>query len=79
MLLNGGYQMKLREFDFNSINHYIGLSVKGPDGKWYESCDGIGATLRLLPIEFADKEIKDTRTYFGSYVIELEEEIAEAN
>ena len=65
--------MKLREFNFNDISYYIGLSVKGPDGKWYESCDGIGATLELLPIEFADCEIKETRTFFGSYVIELKE------
>lgn len=68
--------MKLREFDFNSISHYIGLSVRDSDGKWYESPDGIGATLKLLPKELADKEIKETRTYFGRYVIELEEDKA---
>ena len=65
--------MKLREFDFNSINHYIGLCVRDSNGTWYDSPDGIGATLKMLPEELADKEIKTTRTYFGSYVIELKE------
>lgn len=69
--------MKLREFNFNSIkeNHYglcnLAIRVKGTD-KWYEECT-IGKTLKSLPIEFADMEIAETRWFFDTFVIELEE------
>lgn len=33
----------------------------------------IGETLRSLPLELADREIKETRWFFNTFVIELEE------
>ncbi len=70
--------MKLREFNFNSLKHPFrptNLSVRmetspGQYGPWYEGC-GIGETLKMLPPEFADAEIKETRWFFDTFVIEL--------
>ena len=65
--------MKLRDFDFNSIDIFpiTGLSVRQGDGEWYDKgC--IGDTLKALPPHFADAEIKETRWYFNTFVIELE-------
>lgn len=70
--------MKLREFDFNSLRHpfrLTNLSVRmetnqGEYGPWYEGCS-IGETLKMLPPEFADAEIKGTRWFFDTFVIEL--------
>lgn len=70
--------MKLREFNFNSLKHpfrLTNLSVRmetspGEFGPWYEG-SGIGETLRMLPLEFADAEIKETRWFFNTFVIEL--------
>lgn len=66
--------MKLREFKFNELKNplsLVNLCVK--DGKHsYEECS-IGATLRALPLELADREIKETRWFFNTFVIELEE------
>lgn len=70
--------MKLREFNFKSIqNEYpiVGLCVMEErsiceDSKnSYEGfiCD----VLRALPIEWADREIKETRWFFNTFVIEL--------
>lgn len=66
--------MKLREFKFNVLKNTLSpanLCVK--DGKRsYEECS-IGETLRSLPRELADREIKETRWFFNTFVIELEE------
>lgn len=70
-----GWLMKLREFNFNSI-WARGLCVKEEGasvidkGRCFEGF--IGETLRALPIEWADREIKDTRYYFDIFVIEVE-------
>lgn len=65
--------MKLREFNFNDLKNPlspVNLCVK--DGKRsYEECS-IGETLRSLPRELADREIKETRWFFNTFVIELE-------
>ena len=67
--------MKLREFNFNSLKSSLrpvnlAIKIKGSN-KWYEGCS-IGETLNLIPIEFADMEIKETRWFFDTFVIELE-------
>lgn len=67
--------MKLREFNFNSI-FVRGLCIKEEgalvidEGRCYEGF--IGEVLRAIPIEWADREIKDTRYYFDEFVIEIE-------
>lgn len=65
--------MKLREFDFNSIKNkhsIVGLSIKEVGtNKWYSGF--IGEVLQKLPIEFADKEIVETRWFFNEFVIEV--------
>lgn len=66
--------MKLREFNFNSI-WLRGLCIKEEGAittdkdRCYEGF--IGEVLRAIPIEWADREIKETRTYFDIFVIEL--------
>lgn len=66
--------MKLREFKFNSIMQ-PGLCIMEERksfverGKSYEGF--IGDVLRAIPIEWADREIKETRVYFDIFVIEL--------
>lgn len=71
--------MKLREFNFNSLKspfRLTNLCVKEEGalctdkGRCYEETS-IGETLRALPIEWADREIKETRWYFDTFVIEL--------
>ena len=65
--------MKLREFKFNELKNPlapVNLCVK--DGqRSYEECS-IGETLRSFPRELADREIKETRWFFNTFVIELE-------
>lgn len=66
--------MKLREFNFNSLKNSFtptNLCVKDGD-KSYEGLS-IGDTLHMLPIAFADREIKEMRWFFNTFVIELEE------
>ena len=65
--------MKLREFNFNSLkNPFMPTALCVKDGdKSYEGLS-IGDTLRMLPIELADREIKETRWFFNTFVIELE-------
>lgn len=41
-------------------------------GKSYEGLS-IGDTLRMLPVALADREIKEMRWFFNTFVIELEE------
>ena len=66
--------MKLREFNFNSI-WLRGLcimeegAVSTDKDRSYEGY--IGDVLRAIPIEWAEREIKETRTYFDIFVIEL--------
>ena len=66
--------MKLREFNFNSIM-VRGLCImeEGPisTDKDRSYTGFIGEVLRAIPIEWADREIKETRTYFDIFVIEL--------
>lgn len=70
--------MKLREFNFNSLKRPFrptNLSVRmeigpGQYGPWYEGLS-IGETLKMLPSEFADAEIKAVRCFFNTFVIEL--------
>lgn len=66
--------MNLREFKFNDLKNPlspVNLCIK--DGKRsYEECS-IGETLRSLPSELADREIKETRCFFNTFVIELED------
>ena len=66
--------MKLREFNFNSIMTR-GLCIKedGAVGTDKNRCfEGfIGDVLRAIPIEWADREIKETRYFFDFFVIEL--------
>lgn len=66
--------MKLREFNFNSLKNIFAptnLCVKASD-KSYEGLS-IGDTLRMIPVTLADREIKETRWFFNTFVIELEE------
>ncbi len=66
--------MKLKEFKFNSIM-VPGLCIKEEGAiitdkdRCYEGF--IGEVLRAIPIEWAEREIKETRTYFDIFVIEL--------
>lgn len=70
--------MKLKEFNFNSLkdegcNHICIMeecSTVGKISKRYEKLT-IGETLEALPISWADREIKDTRWFFETFVIEL--------
>lgn len=67
--------MKLREFNFNSImQRRLCVMEKGATvlerGKCFEGF--IGDTLRKLPLDWADREIVDTRVYFDMFVIEVE-------
>ena len=74
--------MKLREFDFNSIKgdrwRLTNLCVMedtsdmpfGKMSKRYEE-GSIGLTLKALPPYWANREIKETRWFFETFVIEL--------
>jgi hypothetical protein len=77
--------MKLREFSFSKLHDNIGwipgrssliIKEEGPcmfeDGKYFEGF--IGEVLNAVPIEWADREIKETRWFFTSFVIELKPE-----
>lgn len=66
--------MKLREFKFNELKNPllpVNLCVKD-EKRIYEECS-IGETLRSLPFELADREIKETRWFLNTFVIELED------
>ncbi len=64
--------MKLREFNFNSLKKPIiptTLCVK--DGnKEYEG-RSVGETLRMLPLELANREIDKSWWFFNTFVITL--------
>lgn len=66
--------MKLREFNFNSImSRWLCIKEEGAivtdRSRCYEGY--IGEVLRAIPIDWADREIKDTRHYFDQFVIEI--------
>ena len=71
--------MKLREFHFNDLKkpeRLTNLAIRqqnkdGSFGKWFEG-RSIGETLKMIPLSFADAEIKNTRWFFDTFVIELE-------
>lgn len=70
--------MKLREFDFNQLKHpfaITNLAVRmeinpGQYGPWYEEIS-VGETLKKLPDGWENAEIKETRWFFNTFVIEL--------
>lgn len=66
--------MKLREFNFNTLKNPFRLTnLCVIDGTYkYEKCS-IGDTLRSLPLDLADRKIKETRWFFDTFVIELED------
>lgn len=60
--------MKLREFKFNELKNLlspVNLCVKD-EKRIYEECS-IAETLRSLPFELADREIKETRWFFNTF------------
>lgn len=67
--------MKLKDYNFNSIKETctdlcnLAIKVENTD-KWYEEYS-VGATLKVIPIEFADMEIAETRWFFNTFVIIL--------
>ena len=71
--------MKLREFNFNSITGFMrptnlcikteGATLLDKDRCFEEIT--IGETLKAIPIEWAEREIKETRWFFDTFVIEL--------
>ena len=68
--------MKLREFNFNSLKNLFALiNLCVMDGRVSYEGVSIGDTLRMLPIELADRKIKETRWFFNTFVIELEQEV----
>lgn len=71
--------MKLKEFNFNSIERPFRLtnlcikeegSTAFDKDKCFEEMT-IGLTLEATPIEWAEREIKETRWFFDTFVIEL--------
>lgn len=73
--------MKLREFNFNNLKAFRmcglcimeeGASVLNKD-KCFEGIT-IGETLRKIPAEWAEREIKETRWFFNEFIIELKKE-----
>ena len=72
--------MKLKEFNFNSIKGGLwrptNLCIKTEGAsiadrkRCYEEIT-IGETLKAIPIEWAEREIKDSWWFFDTYVIEL--------
>lgn len=65
--------MKLKEFNFNSLKNPMiltTLAIRMGDGAWYEGMT-IGETLKSLPKYFAEAEIKETRWFFNTFIIEL--------
>lgn len=64
--------MKLKEINFNDFKiKYTNVSI-GNCNKWYTG--SINKVLGLLPEEWANKEVKEQREFFGSWIIELEKE-----
>lgn len=64
--------MKLREFNFNSLKYPFApttLCVRDGD-KSYEGLS-VGETLRMLPLELANREIDESWWFFNIFVIKL--------
>lgn len=68
--------MKLKDFDFNSIlGAHLCIMEDGATVLNKEKCFeelSIGATLRKLPAEWAEREIKETRWFIDQFVIVVE-------
>lgn len=73
--------MKLREFNFNQLKAFFpcnlcvkeeGATVFDKDRCFEEIT--VGETLRKLPVEWAEREIKETRWFFNQFVIVVEKE-----
>ena len=71
--------MKLKNFNFNSIKKPFGLtnlcikeegSTIFDKDKCFEE-GSIGLTLKAIPKEWAEREIKETRWFFDTFIIEL--------
>ena len=70
--------MKLKEFDFNSIKSFLGItglcikeegaSVLDPNRAY---SGFIGDVLKIIPTDWAERDIKESRWYFNEFVIEL--------
>lgn len=64
--------MKLKEINFNELKErYTNVSI-GNCNKWYTGF--IDEVLEQLPEDWANKEVKEEREFFGSWIIELEKE-----
>jgi hypothetical protein len=61
--------MKLREFNFRELPPMSGLSIF--DGDKNVASGFIGEVLKTLPIEYAEREIKNTNWFFDIFVIRL--------
>ena len=64
--------MKLKEINFNDLKtNYTNISI-GNCNKWHTGT--IDEVLEQLPTDWANKDIKEQREFFGSWIIELEKE-----
>ena len=64
--------MKLKEINFNELKErYTTVSIGNCD-KWYTGF--IGEIIPKLPKDWADKEVKEQREFFGGWIVELEKE-----
>ena len=64
--------MKLKEINFNEIEkNYANVSI-GNCNKWYTGF--ITEVAQQIPKDWADKEVKEQREFFGSWIVELEKE-----
>lgn len=64
--------MKLKEINFNDLKtNYTNISI-GNCNKWH--IGAIDEVLEQLPADWANKDIKEQREFFGSWIIELEKE-----
>lgn len=69
--------MKLKEFNFNSImTPGLCIMEEGASVIDKRKCfEGfIGEVLRAIPIEWAEREIKEVRYFFDQFVIEVKGE-----
>lgn len=64
--------MKFKEIDFNELKTTHPKISVGNCNKWYVGL--IDEVLTQLPEEWTNKQVKDQRDFFGSWIIELEKE-----
>lgn len=64
--------MKLKDIDFNQIKKKYGLKEIsiGKAGDWHTGF--VEEILISLPKNYAEREVKEIREFFGSCVIEIE-------